>query len=307
MKNKLVSVIVPVYNVEKYLKECLQSLLNQTYYNLEIILVNDGSTDSSSSICDEYANKDSRIIVIHKENGGLSSARNAGLNKSTGDYVFFLDSDDLLQNNAIELLYNCLNEDESSIVMCELEKFKKTYHFDSRNIIVSEFTPINYFNSILELNSNTYACGCLIPKKIIGKHRFINNRYFEDMGIMYYLYHNCCKIFKINLKLYKYRFNPNSIIHTINVKKVNDYILSANEMTDFLKKNYSFSHKKINTFLAFIYRECYIMSKDLKYLIKAKKLSQKSSIKGLSIKNKIKILLLKSISISRLLIKIKNG
>ncbi|HFI0794571.1 TPA: glycosyltransferase family 2 protein [Streptococcus suis] len=105
IKEELVSVIVPVYNVEKYLVQCIDSIINQTYQNLEIILVNDGSTDNSGKICDEYAKKDSRIKVIHKENGGLSDARNKGLDFMTGEYVTLVDSDDYLEHNCIENLY----------------------------------------------------------------------------------------------------------------------------------------------------------------------------------------------------------
>ena len=103
----LISVIVPVYNVEKYLRQCLDSIINQTYRNLEIILVDDGSTDSSGIICDEYAQIDARIKVIHKENGGLSSARNAGLDVCTsgGDFIAFVDSDDWLEPDMYERLY----------------------------------------------------------------------------------------------------------------------------------------------------------------------------------------------------------
>ena len=94
IEKEKISVIIPVYNVEKYLKRCLDSVINQTYKNLEIILVDDGSTDNSGKICDEYAKNDKRIIVIHKENGGVSVARNIGLDICTGDYVNFIDSDD---------------------------------------------------------------------------------------------------------------------------------------------------------------------------------------------------------------------
>ena len=98
------SVIVPVYNVEKYLKECLDSILSQTFKDFELILVNDGSKDSSPAICDEYAEKDSRVKVIHKENGGQSTARNMGIEKATGEFAVFLDSDDLLSPNTFEIL-----------------------------------------------------------------------------------------------------------------------------------------------------------------------------------------------------------
>ena len=105
MENQaLISVIIPVYNVEEYLCECVDSVLVQTYQNFEIILVDDGSTDSSGRICDEYAEKDSRISVIHQENRGPSKTRNTGLNNANGKYIYFLDSDDYIENNALELL-----------------------------------------------------------------------------------------------------------------------------------------------------------------------------------------------------------
>ena len=96
--NETISVVIPAYNVQKYLSACLDSVINQTYHNLEIIVINDGSTDSTGTICDDYARKDTRIKVIHQENQGLSGARNTGLNNCTGDYIFFLDSDDYLNS-----------------------------------------------------------------------------------------------------------------------------------------------------------------------------------------------------------------
>ena len=102
----LISVIVPVYNVEKYLNKCIDSIINQTYKNLEIILVDDGSQDSSGKICDEYTKKDNRIKVIHKENGGVSSARNIGLNNATGEWIAFIDADDWVDEEYLQTLFN---------------------------------------------------------------------------------------------------------------------------------------------------------------------------------------------------------
>lgn len=113
--DSLISVIVPIYNVEKYLQRCVDSIINQTYRNLEIILVNDGSPDNCPKMCDDYAKKDSRIKVVHKENGGLSDARNVGMEVATGEYISFIDSDDWIELNMIELLYNNLIETDSDI------------------------------------------------------------------------------------------------------------------------------------------------------------------------------------------------
>ena len=108
MNNPLISVIVPIYNVERYLKACVDSIVNQTYSNLEIILVDDGSPDKCPEICDEYAKRDKRIKVIHQENGGLSAARNAGINVVRGEFLTFIDSDDFVSKNYVELLYDGL-------------------------------------------------------------------------------------------------------------------------------------------------------------------------------------------------------
>ena len=118
----MISVIVPVYNVEKYLRQCLDSVLAQTYRELEIILVDDGSTDGSGAICDEYATRDSRIKVVHQQNGGLSSARNAGLDLATGEYVAFVDSDDYIHETMLELLYQALVENNADTVICNFER-----------------------------------------------------------------------------------------------------------------------------------------------------------------------------------------
>ena len=113
-----ISVIVPVYNVEKYLDKCVESIVNQTYKNLEIILVDDGSTDSCPEICDEWAKKDNRIKVIHKPNGGLSSARNAGMDSMTGSYIQFVDSDDYIKSNMIEVMYGNIIKGDYDVCVC---------------------------------------------------------------------------------------------------------------------------------------------------------------------------------------------
>lgn len=118
MKNELISVIVPVYNMEKYLERCVDSILRQTYKELEIILVDDGSTDSSPEMCDEYAKKDARIKVVHKENGGLSDARNAGLVVAAGDYIGYVDSDDWIEDDMYERMYRACVENEAQLCVC---------------------------------------------------------------------------------------------------------------------------------------------------------------------------------------------
>lgn len=135
MNNPLITVIIPIYNVEKYLRECLDSVLAQTYTNLEILLVDDGSTDGSGAICDEYAGKDSRIRVIHQENGGLSAARNTGLDAARGEYVSFVDSDDVVGPHFIEVLYDALIQVGVQLSLCCFRRFVDGQPFGKENSI----------------------------------------------------------------------------------------------------------------------------------------------------------------------------
>lgn len=134
MRNKKVSIIVPIFNVENYLDKCVESLISQTYDNLEIILVDDGSRDGSSVLCDEWAAKDSRIMVIHKENGGLSSARNAGIEKATGDYIMFEDSDDWVEMELVEKCVERMVKEKSDLVIFGYKKV------DEKGNNLGEFT-----------------------------------------------------------------------------------------------------------------------------------------------------------------------
>ncbi len=139
--NQKISVIVPIYKVENYLHRCVDSIINQTYTNLEIILVDDGSPDNCPMICDKYVKKDSRIRVIHKKNGGLSDARNAGINIATGEYIGFVDSDDYISLHFYQRLMNVMKVSDSDIVECEIKKFK-----DNDKIYDIENKPIRFYN-----------------------------------------------------------------------------------------------------------------------------------------------------------------
>ena len=126
VEEKLVSVIVAVYNIEEYLPRCIDSILAQTYRNLEIILVDDGSTDSSGGICDDYAQKDRRIKVIHKKNGGLSDARNAGLDKVSGDYIGFVDGDDWIDEDMYRAMYEACEKEKAQIAACRYKQITRS-------------------------------------------------------------------------------------------------------------------------------------------------------------------------------------
>ena len=160
-----ISIIIPVYNVEKYLRKCVQSILNQTYSNLEILLIDDGSTDESGRICEELNKNDSRIKVLHKKNGGVSSARNLGIKRATGKYLIFIDSDDYLEKNMIEVLYNNLRNNNVDISICEYYMDYGNSEIEKRHDNAEEFilNKEDFYKYILD---NKYFGGYLYNKLI---------------------------------------------------------------------------------------------------------------------------------------------
>lgn len=184
--NSLISIIVPVYNVQNYLDKCIESILNQSYENLEIILVDDGSTDLSGKKCDNYRAFDSRIHVIHKSNGGLSSARNAGLDAAKGDYVGFIDSDDYIAPDFYESLLK-ISDNPNTIACSRIVRvdetgavFQRTYDHDK-----AEITSISeYIRELLLHTGDVSVCSKLFPRSLIGKHRFDETKLNEDLLFM---------------------------------------------------------------------------------------------------------------------------
>ena len=186
----LISVIIPVYNVELYIQTCMKSVLRQTYTNLEIILVDDGSTDKSGLICDKYKKEDKRIKVIHKKNGGLSDARNIGIDLSSGEYITFIDSDDAVDPDYIEYLYKIITEKCCQISLCsfqlEFENKKKRYLMgNGKEELLSTrecLEKILYHDQI-----SVSACGKLYRRDLFNKIRYPKGKLFEDVGTTYKL------------------------------------------------------------------------------------------------------------------------
>ena len=222
-----ISIIVPVYNVEKYLHQCVDSIISQTYTNTEIILVDDGSPDNCGKICDEYAQKDNRIKVIHKPNGGLSEARNFGIEVATGDWLMFIDSDDYIENNMIEKLYNIAVQEDAQIALCGVVSFDETHEW------VSDFLRVEpgIFRGIDILKQDCISTPFIIPcnkifkKTIFDDIRFYVGRIHEDEMIAPYFLDKCKKLVAIKDLMYHYRQLPSSISHTIDAKRL-DWIFS---------------------------------------------------------------------------------
>ncbi len=278
MKRKdLISVIVPVYNVEKYLSNCLDSIINQTYKNLEIILIDDGSTDKSSNICDKYAKKDRRIKVIHKENGGLSDARNKGLDIASGKFISFVDSDDYINIHMIEDLYNAITINNTKIAMCKIKITKKTdenikiKHMKLNNIILTdnEIYDRLYNGSQAEM---TTACNKLYKKNIFNNIRYPIGESNEDDAILHLILDKTKKISYIDNTYYYYYQRNESIMHKKNpkAKKSVEHFITRGEyfLNKGMKKYYELNCYLICHYLARYHKDINEKSCYKKYIKK---------------------------------------
>ena len=234
----LISVIVPVYRVEDYLDECIQSIVDQTYSNLEIILVDDGSTDNCPAICEKWARKDSRIRVIHKNNGGLSDARNAGIEIATGDYIAFVDSDDFIKQDMLEKLHAALTKDGSDIVACGIltcEAEKQTAWGCERVIgTANEIYALLYDDATYPVA----AWNKLYRRCCWETLRFPVGKTCEDAFTTYQLIHNAKRISMIPEALYCYRIRPGSIMTSAFSLKKMDEEEAWRCNYQFIEKNY---------------------------------------------------------------------
>lgn len=215
---QMISVIVPIYNVEPYLIRCIKSIQNQTYTNIEIILVDDGSPDQCGQICEEFAKQDKRICVVHKENGGLSDARNAGLEVAKGEYIAFVDSDDYIASDFLETLYNHLLETESDVALCAYQVVTG----DELSIDKKEKTPVYVYNRN-QLLMNLYdanhedatffivAWNKLYKRSLWEQVRFPKGKIHEDEATTYQIFDLCKKGVYVKVPLYGYFSSDSSI------------------------------------------------------------------------------------------------
>lgn len=224
------SIIIPVYNVEQYLQKCVQSVITQTYQDLQVILVNDGSTDSSGILCDQLAQQDSRIQVVHKPNGGLSDARNAGLKVATGDYVAFLDSDDvyLLNDGIAQLMAVALAEHPDVLLFQAVDIYP--HHQSARKAYDTDYlathTGIEIFHQLVRTQSfNMSACFQLLRRELLEKHQlyFEKGLLSEDVDWSLRLWRHVEKVRAINLSMYGYQHREGSITTTYTIRYLRSY------------------------------------------------------------------------------------
>ena len=233
MNNELISIIVPIYNTEKYLHQCLDSILNQTYTNFEVLLVNDGSTDSSGIICQEYVENDSRFRYFENNNGGVASARNLGLERSGGAYITFIDSDDWVEPNYLDVLYTALKENDTDVAISTYKRFAQdgVFYLRSYSREDDEFLNIgtrsrDSFLEILprlgELDHSFYSISSkLIKRKIIGNLLFDEQiSYAEDLNFFFHLYLGVESVVYVRDYTYVYRTHDASTSQNINELKV---------------------------------------------------------------------------------------
>lgn len=217
IKEELISVIVPIYNVEKYLDECLKSINEQTYKNLEILLINDGSKDNSIAICQEWIQKDLRMSLINKLNGGISDARNYALDRCNGEYLVLVDSDDYIEPRMIELLYSNINNKTSDLAICGYK-----FIYDDGNEVIpdsrlnkEEVWDSNNFWDNYFVNNTIYcvvAWNKLYRSSVFQNVRYPKGKIHEDEFVIHEIINNCKSISVIPDLLYNYRQRPNSIM-----------------------------------------------------------------------------------------------
>ena len=228
----MISVIVPVYNVEEYLEECLESIRKQTYQNIEVILVNDGSTDGSKEICERYCQQDPRFRLINKENQGLSIARNRGVKESNGEYIMFVDSDDVVKENIVEVLLSYMKADVD-LVECNLTQNKEELQKNKPIRVVFEGnSPESIIKCIAFKEVKFCAFTKLYRREIVEKVPFLEGIIYEDVytGINYLKYIR--KMVAVDLKGYYYRVRPNSIMTTSFSEKNLDIITVGNKLIE---------------------------------------------------------------------------
>ena len=226
MEQEWISIIVPVYKVEAYLDRCVESIVNQTYTNLEIILVDDGSPDNCPAMCDAWAEKDSRIRVIHKENGGLSDARNAGMATARGEYLAFVDSDDWVERDYIDAMYRALKDADADIAACDV---RWVWEQDKNTIFGPEeisWRPVEVKTALTELVENRgfrqVAWNKLYKASVFAGEEYPRGRLHEDEFVTYRVLSKCTRLVYVDALLYNYYQRSGSIMQTFSLKRVVD-------------------------------------------------------------------------------------
>ncbi len=240
----VLSIIIPVYQAKPYLERCLESVLSQTFTDFEVILVDDGSTDGSGEMCDKYASLYDNIRAIHKTNGGLSSARNTGIEAASGQYLMFLDSDDLIHSKIAELEVKLLENNEADIVISPLQRFSNIEeidpmaHIDKLEVsIISGLEAEKGFFNNPSANKYVSSCGKVYKQTLFDDIRFPEGRLFEDEFTTYKLYYKSKKVVVVDTALYFYFINSSGITQNLDIIKRFDEYDAKEERLEFFRNN----------------------------------------------------------------------
>lgn len=240
-KCPLISVIIPVYNSSKYLKKCIESVQKQTYPNIEIILVDDGSTDESGLMCDDFQRSSEKIRVIHKKNEGQAAARNDGIKEAKGEYIGFVDSDDWVSSEMYEILYKNAVAENAQISCCGIKIVKTSDDYVLFNSRIDDYCVFTKETAILELLDNKKItcspCDKLYKKEILKNTLMAKGRIFEDFEVMPKWLHDCDKVVYIGKPLYNYRANPQSTMTIVSKKRL-DEVWASNQRVAFFEHYY---------------------------------------------------------------------
>lgn len=258
--NAVISIVIPVYNVEAYLPQCLESIINQSYPLLQIILIDDGSTDGSGKICDIYKKKDSRIVVIHKENGGVSSARNVGLNRSIGEYILFVDADDYIQTDYCKKLLNLLLEYNADIAGCSLLGTDgcRCFKMDSLSLDTKEIKEFSVCDEKFQFfqwySINAPFCK-IIRRSVIGTLKFDTSLCVgEDLLFYIKVLKKCQKCVCIAEPMYYYYIRENSAMQTQDFNHLFSQVRAWSMVCDELNNNWNARVKAVDKLLYYTYK-----------------------------------------------------
>ena len=262
-----VSVIIPVYRAEKFIHECIDSVLNQSFSDIELILIDDGSPDNSGAICDEYALKDNRIKVFHQQNGGVCAARNKGLDMATGDYILFLDSDDYMPKDALETLYNDATQNDADIAIGRMFCNTESAEFDNN---LQVWTGTEALIKASEDHPALYGCWSkLFKRELVEDVRFVEGRKVHEDG--YFLFLTLIKLPTITVRnkcTYIYRNNPDSASHEAFSEKYFDVLYFFNEKKKIVDEQFpelseKFNNKLVKAHITMLHLFC--KTKEKKY------------------------------------------
>ena len=299
--NPKVSIIVPVYEVEDYIGKCIKSLLEQTYKDFEVLVVNDGTKDNSIKIANEIVKDDHRFIFLDKENGGLSDARNFGIKQAKGEYLSFLDSDDYFDKEFLTKMINKITSDKADIVICDVALVDEKYHLirEQKNIYSH---PIEGKKAMFDISILNMAQNKLYKKKLFDEIQYPIGYYYEDRATTYKLFFKAKTISFLNESLFYYLQRNNSITRGLNQQKLDDPLKILAEIETFFKKHKIYDEYRYkfiqNYLLTILSSSVQIASFSDNYLLDIQKYIQRVDKDIYTIKN---IYLLKDITKKKML------